>query len=94
MRNQKARRFGMREVKAGPFKGSLHVAPAVYTRFLGELSLLHDYLNRRLLPADPEEVMMRGILVNLHNILEYEAEFLIHDGDHDRGVGCVSIVIQ
>jgi len=24
----------------------------------------------------------------------YEAEFLVHDGDHDRGVGCVSIVIQ
>ncbi|HWY79645.1 MAG TPA: hypothetical protein VNW29_04775 [Candidatus Sulfotelmatobacter sp.] len=24
----------------------------------------------------------------------YQAEFLIHDGDHDRGIGCVSLVIQ
>lgn len=77
MRNLKAKRFGAHEVKKGQFKGGLHVATTSYHDFRGELGYLHMYLQSRLLPAEPEEVLIRGILLDLQNVLEHESEQLI-----------------
>lgn len=74
---KKTKRFGWHEVEKGNFKGALHVATESYRQFVAELFFLHDYLHRRLLPTDPEEIHMRGILVDLQNILEHESEGLI-----------------
>jgi hypothetical protein len=68
------RRFGAHHVEAGPFKGGLHIATKLYMNFRGELEYLNSYLNNRLLPTEPEEVAMRGILINLQNLLEHESE--------------------
>ncbi len=40
---------------------------------------MNDYLNRRVLPVDPDEVQMRGILINLVNALENEIEIIIRN---------------
>lgn len=77
MRNLKNKRFGAHEVKKGKFKGSLHIATESYQNFFAELTCLHMYLESRLLPAEPEEVLMREILLDLQNILEHESEDLI-----------------
>jgi hypothetical protein len=71
---KKIRRFGAHSAKAGRFKGGLHIATSRYTNFRGELEYLNSYLNTRLLPTEPEEVTMRGILINLQNLLEHESE--------------------
>ena len=68
------RRFGAHPVEAGPFKGGLHIATNRYMNFRAELEYLNLYLNNRLLPTEPEEVSMRGILINLQNLLEHESE--------------------
>jgi len=69
-----SRRFGVREVTQGQFKGRRHVSTKSYRNFFGELHYFHDYLNRRLLPTEPEDVAMQGILANLQNLLEHESE--------------------
>jgi hypothetical protein len=79
------RRLSSKEVKSGPFEGGIHVAPARHVTFIGQLSLLHSYLSHRLLPTDPEDVMMQGILIILQNLLEHESEILIHDYVKKRG---------
>lgn len=77
MRDLNGKRFGFHEVKKGKFKGSLHVAPKCYKDFFSELNYLHDYLQRRVLPSEPEEILVRGILLDLQNIIEHEIEKLI-----------------
>lgn len=77
MRKCTYKRFGAHEVTKGKRKGSLHVAPNSYTAFLGQLSLLENYLNSRLLPQDPEEVHITTIILNLQNVLEYELELVM-----------------
>ncbi len=81
----KGRRFGFHEVKKGAFEGSLHFSKARYTLFLGQLSYLHTYLTRRLLPAEPEDVTMQGILIILQNLLEHEAEEAIRQYSTAKG---------
>jgi len=71
------RRFRSKEVTSGSFKGRLHVAPKRHVTFMGQLSYLHMYLTNRLLPTDPEDVTMQGILIVLQNLLEHESEILI-----------------
>ena len=73
------RRFGAREVTKGKWTGSIHVAPRSYTSFQGQLVYLADYLNRRLLPSEPEELNIARITSNLQNLLEYELELVIED---------------
>lgn len=73
------RRFGQHEVKEGPFRGNLHYAGDKYLRFIGELSYINSYLERRLVPTEPEEAHMRSIILNLQNTIEYESEELIRD---------------
>jgi len=77
MRNLKARRSGAHEVKKGKFKGCLHVAGKSFKKFSVELNCLHTYLESRLLPTEPEERRMRGIILVLANVLEHESEELI-----------------
>ena len=77
MRNYKSKRFGMHEIKKGKFKGAFHIATKDYKEFLGEISYLKDYLNRRILPAEPEEVLMTSILINLVNALDNEMVLII-----------------
>lgn len=74
---RRALRFGAHEVQKGPLAGGLHVATRQYQRFFGELTHLHLYLNSRLMPTEPEEVAMFGVLTNLQNLLEHECETLI-----------------
>lgn len=73
----KPRRFGARKVTKGSHAGALHVSTKQYQSFFSELAYLHDYLNRRLLPTEPEQVQMLGVLTNLQNLLEHESEELI-----------------
>ena len=73
----KNKRFGIHEVKEGEFKDCLHVATKSYQKFKCELGYLCDYLNRRVLPKQPEEQLMSQTLLSLQNILEYESEELI-----------------
>jgi hypothetical protein len=75
--NHKNKRFGAHVVKKGKFKGCLHVAAESFPKFHGELVYLCDYLNRRVLPKEPEEQEMSQILLALQNVLEYESEKLI-----------------
>jgi len=77
MRNYKSKRFGKHEIKKGKFKGAFHIATKDYKEFLGEISYLKDYLNRRILPAEPEEVLMTSILINLVNALDNEMVLII-----------------
>jgi len=77
MSKKDIKRFGFHEVTAGKHKGSLHYAGERYIKFLGELGLLSSYLERRIVPAEPEEVYMRSIILNLQNVLEQESEELI-----------------
>ena len=79
------RRFGANDVNEGQFAGALHVSTRQYQRFSGELYYLLDYLNRRLLPKDPEDVAMLGVLTNLQNLLEQECEALIHHYATEKG---------
>jgi hypothetical protein len=72
-----ARRFHPKKVITGPFKGGFHVSSARHLKFIGQLSYLHTYLTNRLLPTDPEDVTMQGILIILQNLLEHESEILI-----------------
>lgn len=74
---KKSLRFGVHEVRKGPFAKELHVATRQYHNFFSELTQLHGYLNNRLMPTEPEEVAMFGILANLQNLLEHESETLI-----------------
>ena len=53
------------------------MATKSYCGFHAELDCLHTYLQSRLLPAEPEEVLIRGILLDLQNVLEHESEQLI-----------------
>jgi len=69
-----SKRFGVHEVKKGQYKGSLHVATKKYQAFVGELYLFSGYLDRRILPSEPEEIEIRNIILNLQNILEHEIE--------------------
>ena len=71
------RRFTGREVKSGPFKGSIHIASTRHLTFIGQLELLRSHLSHTLLPTDPEDLAIQGILVLLQNLLEYESEILI-----------------
>lgn len=68
------RRFGVHEVKKGQHKGSLHVATEKYQAFSKELYFLSNYLDRRILPSEPEEIKIRNIILNIQNILEHEIE--------------------
>jgi len=72
-----SRRFGTHEVTRGKWKGKLHVATHAYTTFVGQLVYLANYLNRCLLPQEPEEVYGTTIILNLQNVLEYELELAI-----------------
>ncbi len=76
----KSRRFGVHALKGG-----LQVATRRYREFHRELTYLYHYLNARLLPAEPEEVQMAGVVSNLQNILEHEAEELIRTCIGTRG---------
>lgn len=71
------RRFSVLQSGKGKFAELLHVATRRYNQFRGELTYLNDYLNSRLMPTQPEEVQMLGVLTNLQNLLEHEAEELI-----------------
>lgn len=71
------RRFGAREVKKGKYKGCLHISTKSYQNFMSELEYLNNYLNRRVLPKEPEEQTMSRILLALQNVLEHESEELI-----------------
>ena len=82
---KEARRFGAREVGNGPFAGGLHVPTQQYQRFSQELNYFCAYLNHRLLPSEPEEVQMQGILINLQNLLEHECEALINHYVAEKG---------
>ena len=77
MRNYKCKRFGVHEVKKGKYKGSLHISTKAYREFHGEMLYLEEYLNGRILPAEPEEVSMTRLLINLVNVLENEMEKII-----------------
>lgn len=82
----KPRRFGAREVPEGrQYSGSLHISTERYQQFSSELFYFHEYLNNRLLPTEPEAAKMQGILTNLQNLLEYEAEELIEYYVSNRG---------
>ncbi len=82
---KKTRRFGAQPVEDGAFEGSLHVATETYRRFFSELVYFHNYLNRRLLPEETEEVIMQGILTNMQNLLEHESEELIRHYAQQQG---------
>jgi hypothetical protein len=71
------RRFGAHDVANGPFKDAVHVGTKRYQIFSGQLNYLHNYLSQRLLPTEPEDVTMQGILIILQNLLEHECEVLI-----------------
>lgn len=75
--NNKNKRFGANVVKKGKFKGCLHIATESFKKFHSELGYLCNYLNRRVLPKDPEEQEMNQILLALQNVLEHESEELI-----------------
>lgn len=77
MRNYKSKRFCSHGVKKGKFKGSLHISTESYQKYIGEICYLTYYLDRRMLPADPEEVSMTRILINLTNIFDNEMELII-----------------
>jgi hypothetical protein len=77
LRNSKCKRFGVYEVKAGKYKGGLHVSTKKYQEYHGELLYLCDYLNRRILPLEPEELNMTILLINLVNVLDTEMEKII-----------------
>jgi len=79
---QKSKRFSKQEVTKGKHKGSLHVSTESYQQYFSELVYLGNYLDRRLLPTDPEEVCMRGIILNFQNILEHESEELVNHYVH------------
>ncbi|HET9574005.1 MAG TPA: hypothetical protein VFP29_09825 [Methyloceanibacter sp.] len=50
-----------------------------------ELAYLYSYLNSRLLPTEPEEVEIAGIISNLQNLLDYESQELIRIYVNKRG---------
>ncbi|MFO7870566.1 MAG: hypothetical protein R6V03_03940 [Kiritimatiellia bacterium] len=79
-----SRRHYREEVTEGKFSASIHVPTEKYYLFHAELTSLANYLSRRLLPTEPEDVSMREILLNLQNILEYECDQLIeyHVAEH------------
>lgn len=77
MRNLNNRRFGAHEVATGRYKGTHHVGTKAHKIFFGEIVYLNDYLNRRLHPKEPEEVLVATIVLNLQSILEYELELVI-----------------
>ena len=79
------RRFGAHAVEKGRFTGKLQVATEQYQRFSSELFYFAEYLNRRLLPKEPAQVAMLGILTNLQNLLEIECEALIHHHAEKKG---------
>lgn len=70
-------RFGTNEVEKGSLAGRVHVVTRQYQRFSEELTYFHTYLNSRLMPTEPEDVAMFGVLANLQNLLEHECETLI-----------------
>lgn len=72
-----ARRFGVRDVRKGNMKGRQHIATARYKALLGEIIYLEDYLNRRLLPQEPEDRCLANILLALQNTIEREIELVI-----------------
>jgi hypothetical protein len=74
MAMREARRFGARAVAQGARQGSLHVAPSRYVAFVGELSVLEEYLSNRLLPREPEDRKLANLTLILQNILEHELE--------------------
>ena len=84
MRSQKNKRFGAHEVTKGKHKGDLHVSTESFQKYFSELIYLSSYLDRRLLPTEPEEVYMRGIILNFQNILEHESEELINHYVHSH----------
>lgn len=77
MRNLKAKRFGIHEIAEGRHRGSFHVRTQNYDKFATTLYALSNYLERRILPVEPEEAHMKSILLSFHNILEYEMESVI-----------------
>src|SRR5258706_10741025 len=77
----KSRRFGAHPTR----DGRIHVATQAYQKFAGELYYLHSYLNSRLLPTEPEDVMIERILTNFQNLLEHEAEQLIWHYSREHG---------
>jgi len=72
-----ARRFVPREVDKGKNRGSIHVASTAYVALMGEMNYLESYLNRRLMPQEPEDACMARLLLALQNILENEVELAI-----------------
>ena len=70
----------------GEYEGRLHVATESFQRFLGKLSFLGKYLENRLLPTEPEHILMRGIILNFQNLLENESEELINYYVHSHPV--------
>lgn len=58
--------------------------------FHGQLSCLSDYLGRKIIPLEAEEIKVRSILINIQNIFEHELEIAIssyinkHDNRSDK----------
>ena len=69
-----SKRFGVHEVKKGRHKGNLHIATKKYQIFRRELHYFSNYLDRRILPKEPEEIEIRNIILNIQNVLEHEIE--------------------
>jgi hypothetical protein len=67
------RRFGVHQLK----NGTLQRSTLRYQKFHSELAHLLGYLHSRLLPTEPEEADMQGVLSTLQNLLEQESESLI-----------------
>jgi hypothetical protein len=61
------------------------IATRRYQKFSSELSYLHRYLNSRLLPTEPEEIEIAGVISNLQNLSEHESEELIRTYVNTRG---------
>jgi len=65
------------EIKYKEFEKMTEEEYIAYRDFHSELTYLTNYLDRRILPAEREEVEMRSALVNLANALDNELELII-----------------
>jgi hypothetical protein len=74
MAKKSARRFGLSESTKATKAKAVHVAPPRHLLFVGELELLANYLDARIMPREPEDAYMSRLLLTLQNILEYELE--------------------
>lgn len=65
------------EIKYKDFEKMTEEEHTAYRDFHGDLTYLTNYLDRRILPAEEEEVEMRSALINLVNALDNELELII-----------------